>query len=157
MGPSARRTLWIALALSCARGVLGLIFFMAGVYKVFCLTPSGHVQRFFLPFQDTFLPLWSLGAVGFTVPFVELTAGTLVLLGWRRTLGYGLLGGILVVVTFGHLLLNPLYPFHEHVIPRLALLLLLLPMPPEADRFSLDEFLRRRGALGRSSEPGAVS
>ncbi len=157
MGPSARRILWNALALSCARGVLGLIFFMAGVHKVFSLTPSGHVQRYFLPFQDTFLPLWSLWAVGFTVPFVELTAGALVLLGWRRTLGYGLLGGVLVVVTFGHLLHNPLYPFHEHVIPRLALLLLLLLMPPEADRYSLDEFLQRRRAPGRRSEPGVSS
>lgn len=157
MGPSARRTLWIALALSITRGALGLIFFMAGVYKVFSLTPSGHVQRFFLPFQDTFLPLWSLWAVGFTVPFVELTAGALVLLGWRRTWGYGFLGGLLVVVTFGHLLHNPLYPFHEHVIPRLALLLLLLLMPPEADRFSLDEFLQDRRARGRRSEPGAAA
>jgi len=157
MGATARRTLWIALALSCARAVLGLIFLMAGVYKVFSLTPTGHVQRFFLPFQDTFLPLWSLWAVGFTIPFVELTAGALVLVGLRRTLGYGLLGGVLVVVTFGHLLHNPLYPFHEHVIPRLALLLLLLLMPPDADRFSLDEFLQRRRPLGPPSEPGAAA
>jgi hypothetical protein len=30
--------------------VLGLIFFMAGVWKVFELGPAGHVRRFFLPF-----------------------------------------------------------------------------------------------------------
>lgn len=57
-----RRTLWIASALFLARAVLGLIFFMAGVYKVFSLGPVGHVRRFFLPYQDTFLPTWSFWA-----------------------------------------------------------------------------------------------
>lgn len=134
------------MALACARGVLGLIFFMAGEWKVFTLGPAGHVQRYFLPFQDTFLPTWSLWAVGWTIPFVELTAGALVLLGLFRTAAYAGLGVVLVTVTFGHLLHEPLYPFHEHVIPRLALLLLLLLLPPEADRFSLDEVRRRTTA-----------
>ena len=138
-----RRALWIASALCLARTVLGLIFLMAGVYKVFRLGPVGHVQRFFLPYQDTFLPTWSLWAVGLAIPFVELGAGALVLLGWLRTGAYLALGSVLVVVTFGHLLREPLYAFHEHVIPRLALLLLLLLMPPQADRFSLDELLQR--------------
>ena len=139
-----RRALWIASALCLARAVLGLIFFMAGVYKVFQLGPVGHVERFFLPYQDTFLPTWSLWAVGLVIPFVELGAGALVLLGWLRTAAYSALGSVIVVVTFGHLLHEPLYAFHEHVIPRLALLLLLLLMPPEADRFSLDEQRHRR-------------
>jgi uncharacterized membrane protein YphA (DoxX/SURF4 family) len=136
-----RRTLWIASALLFARAVLGLIFLMAGVYKVFSLGPVGHVRRFFLPYQDTFLPTWSLWAVGLAIPFIELGAGALVLLGLRRTEAYWALGVVLVVVTFGHLLREPLYAFHEHVIPRLGLLLLLLLMPPQADRFSMDELL----------------
>lgn len=138
-----RRTLRIASALFLARAVLGLIFFMAGVYKVFQLGPVGHVERLFLPYQDTFLPTWSLWTVGFVIPFVELGAGALVLLGWFRTGAYLALGSVLVVVTFGHLLHQPLYAFHEHVIPRLGLLLFLLLMPPEADHFSLDELRRR--------------
>lgn len=138
-----RRSIRIATALFLARAVLGLIFFMAGVYKVFSLGPAGHVRRFFLPAQDSFLPIWSLWAVGLVIPFVELVAGALVLLGWRRTEAYRALGTVLVVVTFGHLLQEPLYAFHEHVIPRLALLLLLLLLPPHADRFSVDEFVQR--------------
>ena len=137
-----RRALWIASALCLARAVLGLIFFMAGVYKVFSLGPVGHVRRFFLPYQDTFLPTWSLWAVGFVIPFIELSAGALVFMGWLRTEAYLALGAVLVVVTFGHLLHEPLYAFHEHVIPRLGLLLLLLLMPPQADRFSIDELLQ---------------
>jgi hypothetical protein len=50
-------------------------------------------------------------------------------------------------VTFGHLLKQPLYALHEHVIPRLVLLLFVLAVPREADRFSLDAvFAWRRDA-----------
>jgi uncharacterized membrane protein YphA (DoxX/SURF4 family) len=133
-----------AWAILFARGVLGFIFFMAGVWKVFQLGPAGHVRRYFLPFQDTFLPRWSLWGVGATIPFIELIAGFLVLLGWRTRVALIGLGAVLVIVTFGHLLHEPLYPFHEHVIPRLVLVLFILAMPQEADRFSIDYFLARR-------------
>jgi uncharacterized membrane protein YphA (DoxX/SURF4 family) len=127
-----------------ARMVLGLIFFVAGVWKVFELGPAGHVRRFFLPFQDTFLPVWSLWIVGAIIPFVELIAGGLVIAGWRIREALVALGIVLVVVTFGHLLQQPLYAFHEHVIPRLALVLFVLLMPEEFDRFSIDHLLARR-------------
>jgi thiosulfate dehydrogenase [quinone] large subunit len=131
-------------AILFARSILGLIFFMSGVWKVFELTPAGHVRKYFLPFQDTFLPTWSLWLVGFLIPFVELIAGGLVIIGLRTRIALIALGCVLVVVTFGHLLHEPLYALHEHVIPRLALLLFLLAMPEELDRFSLDALLRRK-------------
>jgi len=127
-----------------ARLVLGLIFFMAGVWKVFGLGPVGHVQRFFLPFQHTFLPVWSLWAVGITIPFIELIAGGLVIVGLKTRYALVALGVVLAIVTFGHLLEQPLYAFHEHVIPRLALVLFVFFMPQEVDRFSLDHLLKRR-------------
>jgi len=135
-----------AWALLFARLVLGLIFLMAGIYKVFRLTPVGHVQKWFLPYQDTFLPVWSLWAVGLAIPFVELLGGALLMVGWRIREALLALGAVLVVVTFGHLLKEPLYPLHEHVIPRLALVLFLLVMPAEADLFSMDRWLRSPGS-----------
>ena len=131
-----------AWAILFARLVLGLIFFMAGVWKVFELGPVGHVRRFFLPFQHTFLPTWALWLVGITIPFVELIAGALVIVGWQTRAALVALGAVLVVVTFGHLLEQPLYAFHEHVIPRLALVLFVLAMPRELDRFSIDHLLQ---------------
>src|SRR5438552_2785640 len=113
-------------ALLFARLVLGLIFFMAGFWKVFQLGPLQHARKYFLPFADTFLPVWSLWAVGVTIPFVELIAGALVILGLRVRTALIALGFVLLVVTFGHLLKEPLYEFHTHVIPRLALLLFVL-------------------------------
>jgi uncharacterized membrane protein YphA (DoxX/SURF4 family) len=124
--------------------VLGLIFFMAGFWKVFQLGPLQHARKYFLPFADTFLPVWSLWAVGVTIPFVELIAGALVILGLRTRAALIALGFVLAIVTFGHLLKEPLYEFHTHVIPRLALLLFVLMLPREDDRFSIDHFLTRR-------------
>jgi hypothetical protein len=73
-----------------------------------------------------------------------LIAGALVIIGWRTQEALLSLGAVLLVVTFGHLLKDPLYPFHEHVIPRLALLLFLLVMPASEDRLSIDALLARR-------------
>jgi uncharacterized membrane protein YphA (DoxX/SURF4 family) len=133
-----------AWAILFARLVLGLIFFMAGVMKVFQLGPLNHARKYFLPFADTFLPVWSLWAMGVVIPFVELIAGAMVILGLRTRVALVALGFVLAVVTFGHLLHDALYEFHTHVIPRLALLLFILLLPREDDRFSLDYLITRR-------------
>ena len=133
-----------AWAILFARLVLGLIFFMAGVMKVFRLGPLNHARKYFLPFSDTFLPVWSLWAMGVVIPFVELIAGAMVILGLRVRWALVALGFVLAVVTFGHLLKEPLYEFHTHVIPRLALLLFVFLLPREEDRFSLDYLVARR-------------
>ena len=131
-------------ALLFARLVLGLIFFMAGFWKVFQLGPLEHARKYFLPFADTFLPVWSLWFVGVTIPFVELLGGALLLIGLRVREALIALGCVLVIVTFGHLLRDPLFNFSGHVIPRLALLLFLLWCPREVDWLSLDYLLGRK-------------
>ena len=133
-----------AWAVLFARLVLGLIFFMAGVMKVFQLGPLNHARKYFLPFSDTFLPVWSLWATGVVIPFVELIAGALVILGFRVREALIAFGFVLAVVTFGHLLHDALYEFHTHVIPRLALLLFLFLIPRTDDRFSVDHLLTKR-------------
>jgi uncharacterized membrane protein YphA (DoxX/SURF4 family) len=109
----------------------------------FSARPAPACAKIFLPFSDTFLPIWSLWAIGVTIPFIELIAGALVLFGLRTRDALIALGMVLVIVTFGHLLHNALFDFSGHVIPRLALLLFVLCLPREDDRFSLDYFLKR--------------
>jgi uncharacterized membrane protein YphA (DoxX/SURF4 family) len=84
--------------------------------------------------------------VGTIIPIIELVAGALVIIGLRIRDALVALGCILVIVTFGHLLKQPLYEFHTHVIPRLALVLFVLMLPRADDRFSLDYILRQRKA-----------
>ena len=136
-----------AWAIFFCRTILGLIFFMAGVYKCFEMTPLGHARFFFVtPYADTFLPTWALWATGTVVPLVEFVAGALVLVGFKTRPALYSLGGVLVLVTFGHLVAEPLYQFHTHVIPRLALLTVVLLLPREDDVLSIDGLLRSRGA-----------
>ena len=135
-------------AIFFAREILGFIFFMAGVYKVFSLGPLEHARKYFLPFSQTFLPVWSLWATGTVIPIVEFLAGMMLMIGLRVREALIALGFVLVIVTFGHLVENPLYPFHEHVIPRLALLVFVLLFPADDDRISVDYLLSQANKIG---------
>lgn len=129
-----------AWALLLARLLLGLLFLMAGIEKVFGEGLVENARRLFVEgYQDTFLPVWLLWPSGLAVPLVELASGVLLILGlWRKPV-YVAIGGVLVMVTFGHLILEPFFSFYYHVFPRAILLLFLLWAGFAADRFSLDE------------------
>lgn len=148
--PSAvRRIPDRAWAIFFCRAILGLIFLMAGIHKCFVMTPLGHARHYFVgPYADTFLPAWSLWLTGTAVPIVELAAGGLVFLGYKTRPALVALGGVLVLVTFGHLLKEPLYAFHTHVIPRLALLVVVLLLARDDDALSVDGLIRARRSAG---------
>jgi uncharacterized membrane protein YphA (DoxX/SURF4 family) len=134
-------------AVFCARVVLGLIFGMAGYDKVFVMTPFGHAERLFtVPYADSWIPYWLLLVTGVTIPFVELVFGWLLVIGWRIRDAMIALGLILILVTYGHLLANPIFSFSAHVIPRLALLAFVSFVPREVDWLSADAWLARRAA-----------
>jgi len=136
-----------ARAMFLARVLVGLIWFVGGIHKVFQWGPLEHARHLFvLPYAGTFLPAWSLWASGTVIPFLELVFPALVIVGlWTRPSLY-LLGGILVFVTFGHLLLMPLSleRLEDFILARAVLLLLVLMFPAEADYYSIDGLLRRR-------------
>ena len=105
-------------AVFVARVILGLIFLMAGIWKVFELGAVEHARNLFVvAYEGTFLPAWSLWATG-------------------RRPGPG-------VEAFGHLLAEPLYAFNTHAIPRTLLLVVVLVLFEE-DRWSVDAWLQRK-------------
>jgi len=144
--PARKRLDGWSWALFFVRWVLGLIFFMAGWWKTFDLGPLEHARRLFVvPFAATWIPAWLLWTLGTVIPPVELLAGALMCLGLRvREAGIAL-GGILILVTYGHLLLEALYDTTHHIFPRLVLLTFVLAAPAERDVLSLDFWLGRRG------------
>jgi putative oxidoreductase len=138
----------LALAVLFVRLVLGLIFAMAGFWKTFELGPVGHTERYFLEaFADTWIPTWLLWATGIAIPPIEFVAGVLMCIG-AATVPAGIaLGGILVTVTYGHLLVDPLFVTTGHIFPRLVLLAFVLTVPRDRDVLSFDRlWQRRRGA-----------
>ena len=125
------------------------MFFMTGIFRVFQLGVVEHACRFFVePYAETLLPIWSLWVTGTAIPFIELVGGALILIGWRRREALLGLGTVLIIVTFGHLLVEPFFRLNTHVIPRLILILFLLMIPGRDDRFSLDELLASRRSDG---------
>jgi uncharacterized membrane protein YphA (DoxX/SURF4 family) len=134
-----------ATAIFVARAILGTVFFVAGLYKTFMWGPVAHARELFvIPYADTFLPVWSLWLTGVIVPPVELVAGGLVLVGlWTRPALLAL-AAVLVLVTFGHLLVSPTDSIFRFIMPRSALLLIVLLSPAEADRYSLSFMLRSK-------------
>ena len=127
---------WSIFTVRC---VLGLIFFMAGWWKCFTLSPTEHARMFFLEgFADHWIPEWLLWALGVSIPVVELVAGGLVCLGLFRRWAYIAQGAILVTVTYGHLLREPLFSTTGHIFPRLALLVFVWVAPMKHDVLSLD-------------------
>lgn len=125
-------------AIFVARSILGVVFFIAGFYKTFMYGPLEHARVLFVgPYADTFLPVWALWATGAVVPIVEVVAGALVLVGWWTRPALLALAGVLVLVTFGHLLVQPATSIMPFIMTRSSLLLVVLLSPPDADRFSL--------------------
>jgi len=136
-----------AAAMFLARVLLGLVWLVGGINKVFIWGPLEHARNLFVvPYAGTFLPAWSLWASGTVIPFLEVAFPALVIVGlWTRPSLY-LLGGILIFVTFGHLLLTPLSldRLQDFILARAVLLLTVLMFPPVADAYSIDGLLSRR-------------
>ena len=134
-----------AWAVFTARSILGIVFFIGGIYKTFMWGPLEHARVLFIePYSNTFLPIWALWASGAAIPVIELITGALVLVGlWTRP-ALWVLSAILVFVTFGHLLLQSSLSLNGFILPRSALLLVVLLLPSDADRISLDWSRTRR-------------
>lgn len=139
--------IWMrAWGVGCARVVLGLLFGMRGWDKVFNMTPAVHASRFFTgPYADTWIPQWLLWSTGMTIPFVELIGGWLLVMGWRTREALIGLGLVLMLVTYGHMLANPLFN-DITIFTRLVLLVIVAIAPRSTDRFSADYWLTQRRA-----------
>ena len=127
------------------RWILGLLFLMAGYWKVFVLTPAGHAQQFFVEgFSDSWIPTWLLQLFGYSIPFLELVAGLLICIGLRTREALIVIGLLLIVTTYGHTLQQPLFDIDGHTFTRLALIVFLLLAPVGRDRYSIDQWLVAR-------------
>ena len=124
-----------------ARLLLGFIFLMQGYGKVVTMGVDTVYDAFFLPYNE-FLPDTLTLATAYYTSYVELLGGLLLLLGLFRNYALYALASVLVIVTFGHGLVSPIWDL-QHVMYRAILLIPLLLLPQEWDRFRLDYYLKR--------------
>ena len=85
-----------------ARVMVGILFFMAGWWKCFELTPMAHARGMFVEgFAETWIPAFLLWGLGLAIPVVELVAGALLIVGWRTKEALITIGVVLLIVTYG--------------------------------------------------------
>ncbi|MDT8410157.1 MAG: DoxX family membrane protein [Wenzhouxiangellaceae bacterium] len=134
-------------ALFICRWVLGLLFAMAGWWKVFELGALEHARQFFVQgFAESWIPEWLLWALGSFIPYLELVAGLLILLGLKLRWALTAVGLLLIVTTYGHALQQPLFNIDGHTFTRLALIVLLLMGDQGHDWTRADFWLERRAS-----------
>ena len=127
------------------RWILGLLFLMAGYWKVFVLTPVAHAQSYFVEgFAETWIPVLLLNVLGYAIPYLELLAGILICIGLRTREALVAVGLLLIVTTYGHALQQPLFDIDGHTFTRLAMIVFLLLAPLGSDPYSVDQLLLSR-------------
>lgn len=160
-----------AWAIFIARVLVATGWFVAGVNKVFVWGAMEHARRLFIvPYSSTWIghpPLggqWMLWTLGVLIPYLELVFSFTLLIGVWTRVSIVVLGLILSLVSFGHLVPAPvgfiIGLFNGLILPRAALLVVVLMFPEEADRYSLAQWLRRRRATDaptlQATTPGAL-
>jgi len=127
----ARDLRWIRFF---ARSLLGILFVMAGWWKVFELGAGNHARQYFVSaFADHWIPQWLLWALGVAIPYWELAAGIILLLGpYARQVAISL-GFLLLITTYGHALQQPLFDIDGHTFTRLLLIFIVILIPANVD------------------------
>lgn len=126
------------------RLLLGFIFLMQGIGKVFKFGVENVYQNYFYSSYKELLPEFLLKFTAYYTSYVELIGGFLLVIGLFRNYVLYALASVLVIVTFGHGLIEPIWDL-SHVMYRAILLIALLLLPDYWDRFSLDEIIRKKG------------
>jgi uncharacterized membrane protein YphA (DoxX/SURF4 family) len=126
-----------AVGVLFTRVLLGIIFFMQGFGKIFVFTVPVVYAKFFAVFEPTILPKWLIWTTACYTSYVELIGGFLLVVGLFRKYALCLLALDLVIVSFGHGMLEPIWDL-SHVIPRAILLIILFFVPREWDRWHAD-------------------
>lgn len=123
------------------RVLLGIIFMMQGYGKVFTWGLDG-VYGGFAPYEEK-LPTFLLKFAAYYTTFAELICGLLLIIGLFRNYALYALGVVLLIVSFGHGLSAPIWDL-SHVFPRAVLLIALLLIPQEWDKWHVDGLIRKQ-------------
>jgi uncharacterized membrane protein YphA (DoxX/SURF4 family) len=128
------------IAYTFTRVLLGFIFFFQGFGKVFKWGVENVYQNFFLPDYQEILPSFILQFTAYFTSYTELIGGGLLIIGLKTRWALYLLGVVLLVVSIGHGIKEPIWDL-QHVMYRVLLLLFLLWCPRKWDRWSMDTFI----------------
>ena len=125
------------------RLLLGFIVLMQGFGKVFTWgVENVYNMSFFKETYEPYLPDFIIYATAYYTSYVELIAGALLVIGLKRDYALYAMASVLVIVTFGHGLSEPIWDL-SHVMYRAILLITLLLLPKDWDQFSVDYIISK--------------
>ncbi|MBL4594609.1 MAG: DoxX family membrane protein [Flavobacteriales bacterium] len=132
------------IGLLTLRLLLGFIVLMQGFGKVFTWgVENVYNMPFFHETYKDYLPDFIIHATAYYTSYVELIAGLLIVIGLKRDYALYAMASVLVIVTFGHGLSEPIWNL-SHVMYRAILLITLLLLPKGWDQFSLDYLISKK-------------
>lgn len=132
-----------ALAVFTLRQLLGFILLMQGIGKVFQMGVQQVYEGYFIAgmkLNETFLPEWVLQFTAYFTSYAELICGFLLIIGLLRDYALATMALVLIIVSFGHGLVEPIWSL-EHVFFRGALLVAIWLLPRKWDTLRLDAFI----------------
>ncbi len=130
------------IALLTIRLILGLILLMQGFGKVFTWGVDNlYNMPFFHETYTAYFPDIIILITAYYTSYVELIAGILIIIGFKRDYALYAMASVLVIVSFGHGISDPIWDL-SHVMYRTILLVVLLLLPKEWDKISIDYQLK---------------
>ena len=126
------------------RLLLGFILLMQGFGKVFTLGVDNVYNMPF--FHDTYAPYFPdiiIRITAYYTSYIELIAGALLVIGLKRDYALYAMASVLVIITFGHGLSEPIWDL-SHMFFRAVLLITLLLLPKEWDQYSIDYIIKKK-------------
>ena len=129
------------MGVTILRLILALIFVMQGYGKVVTWGVDDVFEMdFFYGTYKDLLPYSLIYATAYYTSYVELIGGLLLLVGWKRNLALYALGSVLIIVSFGHGLVDPIWDL-DHVFYRTVMLVALLILPESLDIYTIDNLI----------------
>ncbi|NAS31016.1 DoxX family membrane protein [Flavobacteriaceae bacterium R38] len=123
-----------------SRLLLGVVLLMQGYGKVFKWGVSNVYNNGFKAYEETFLPEFLLKFTAYFTSYGELICGLLLVLGLFRKQAYLVIAAILLIVSYGHGLVSPIWDM-QHVLVRSVFLVFLMMVPLNKDRYALDQLI----------------
>ncbi|MFT4600246.1 MAG: putative membrane protein YphA (DoxX/SURF4 family) [Arenicella sp.] len=132
-----------SVALLFIRLLLGIIFFMQGFGKVFTWGVDNVYENFFKASYSEMLPDFIIKSTAYYTSYAELIFGFFLIIGFQRDLALYVLASVLLIASFGHGMTDPIWDL-SHVMYRAVLLVALLFLPSELDKFRLDTYIKKK-------------
>jgi uncharacterized membrane protein YphA (DoxX/SURF4 family) len=120
-----------------ARVFLGMLFFLQGYDKVFRVGVKNVIETIHTPLESKGIPNLVSKTGAYFTSYVELICGGLLIIGFIKYYSLYLLGIDVLFAAFAFGIVEPMWDM-RHIFPRLLLIIILLLLPSQWDRISVD-------------------